>query len=283
MATNKKTLLIAGANGQLGNCLRELAPHSVHRFIFTDVNELDITSQDAVGSVLEFEKPDWVINCAAYTAVDRAESDHELAYLLNATAVKILAEESTKIGAGLVHISTDYVFKGDNAEPRQENDATEPQSEYGRTKLAGEEFAALNPKSIIIRTSWLYSLYGNNFVKTMRRLGAEKSEIGVVSDQWGSPTSAHDLAKAILVAIEEPVYGIYHFSNEGVTNWALFAEQIMEFSGLNCKVNHIATVDYPTPATRPQYSIMSKNKFSRTYSYDIAEWELSLEDVISKL
>lgn len=282
MATNK-TILVTGGNGQLGSCLRELADGTGYRFIFTDVADLDITSVDAVRTLMERERPDWVVNCAAYTAVDKAESEPDLALLLNATAVAILANEATKIEAGIVHVSTDYVFKGDNPEPRIETDATEPQSVYGVTKLAGEVQAAKNPKHIIIRTSWLYSVYGNNFVKTMRRLGAEKSEIGVVADQWGSPTSAHDLAKAILVAIEKPEYGVYHFSNEGITNWAIFAEQIMELSDLKCKVNHITTSEYPTPAKRPEYSIMSKTKFCNTFDYVIPEWEASLEDVIEKI
>lgn len=283
MATKKLTLLITGANGQLGNCLRELVTTSTHKFIFTDIAELDITNVEAVRSMMDSEQPDWVVNCAAYTAVDKAESEQDLAKLLNATAVSILADEAQKIGAGIVHVSTDYVFKGDNPEPRKEDDQTEPVSVYGKTKLEGEKYAAKNPKHIIIRTSWLYSIYGNNFVKTMQRLGAEKSEIGVVADQWGSPTSAHDLAKAILVAVENPTYGIYHFSNEGVTNWAIFAEEIMSLSGLNCKVNHITTADYPTPAKRPEYSLMSKEKFSKIFGVEVPEWEHSLEKVVHKL
>lgn len=282
MATNK-TILVTGGNGQLGNCLRELAVSSTHKFIFTDVAELDITSSVAVGAILESERPDWVVNCAAYTAVDKAESEPELARLINATAVGILADEAAKIGAGIVHISTDYVFKGDNPEPRIESDPTEPQSVYGVTKLEGEHLAARNPKHIIIRTSWLYSIYGNNFVKTMRRLGAERAEIGVVADQWGSPTSAHDLAQAILAAIEKPEPGVYHFSNEGTTSWAIFAEEIMSMSGLECKVNHITTSDYPTPAKRPEYSIMNKSKFVTQFGFIIPDWEVSLERVIQKL
>ena len=172
MTAKKLTLLVTGANGQLGNCLRELTATVPHKFIFTDVAELDITQMEAVRKLMEQEKPDWVINCAAYTAVDKAESDKALAELLNATAVQILADEAQKIGAGIVHISTDYVFKGDDPQPRKEDDFTDPQSVYGITKLQGERYAAKNPKHIIIRTSWLYSIYGNNFVKTMRRLGA---------------------------------------------------------------------------------------------------------------
>lgn len=282
METNR-TILVTGANGQLGNCLREIAPTTTHRFIFTDVTELDITSRDAVRAMFDRERPDWVVNCAAYTAVDKAESQPDLALLLNATAVEILATEAQKIGAAIVHVSTDYVFKGDNPEPRKETDPTEPQSVYGATKLDGEKAAALNPRHIILRTSWLYSIYGNNFVKTMRRLGTEKDEISVVADQWGSPTSAHDLARAIVTTIDKPEYGIYHFSNEGITNWAIFAEEIMTLSGLNCKVNHITTAQYPTAAKRPEFSIMAKAKFSSTFNVVIPEWEISLEDVVQKL
>lgn len=282
METNR-TILVTGANGQLGNCLREIAPTTTHRFIFTDVTELDITSRDAVRAMFDRERPDWVVNCAAYTAVDKAESQPDLALLLNATAVEILATEAQRVGAAIVHVSTDYVFKGDNPEPRKETDPTEPQSVYGATKLDGEKAAALNPRHIILRTSWLYSIYGNNFVKTMRRLGAEKSEISVVADQWGSPTSAHDLARAIITTIDKPEYGIYHFSNEGITNWAIFAEEIMTQSGLDCKVNHITTDQYPTAAKRPEFSIMAKDKFSSVFNVVIPEWEISLEDVIQKL
>lgn len=282
METNR-TILVTGANGQLGNCLREIAPTTTHRFIFTDVTELDITSRDAVRAMFDRERPDWVVNCAAYTAVDKAESQPDLALLLNATAVEILATEAQKIGAAIVHVSTDYVFKGDDPEPRKETDPTEPQSVYGATKLDGEKAAALNPRHIILRTSWLYSIYGNNFVKTMRRLGTEKDEISVVADQWGSPTSAHDLARAIVTTIDKPEYGIYHFSNEGITNWAIFAEEIMTLSGLSCKVNHITTAQYPTAAKRPEFSIMAKAKFSSTFNVVIPEWEISLEDVVQKL
>lgn len=277
------TILVTGGNGQLGSCLRELAPTVPHKFIFTDVADLDITNFEAVKSMFEAERPHWIINCAAYTAVDKAESDAELARKLNATAVEILAQAAHKIGAGIVHISTDYVFKGDNPQPRTEFDAVDPQSIYGITKLEGEKAAEHNEKHIIIRTAWLYSIYGNNFVKTMRRLGGEKKEISVVADQWGSPTSAHDLAKGIMVAVEKPVYGLYHFSNEGATNWAMFAEEIMTLSGLDCKVNHITTEQYPTAAKRPQFSLLSKDKFKETFSVEIPEWETSLHEVIKKL
>ncbi len=283
MAKKKLVILVTGANGQLGECLRELAPTVAHRFIFTDVEELDITSREAIDTILEGDSVDWVVNCAAYTAVDRAESEPEIAELLNATAVKHLAEATAKAGVGLLHISTDYVFRGEEPSPRSEQDAVDPQSVYGVTKLRGEEFAALNPKHMIIRTSWLYSIYGANFVKTMLRLGRERDSLGVVGDQWGSPTSAHDLAKAIIVALESPKYGTYHFSNEGATSWALFAEEIFALSGTECTVNHITTAEYPTAAKRPEFSLLSKHKFCSTFGVTIPEWEHSLEEVVAKL
>lgn len=280
---NKKKILVTGANGQLGCCLRDEAAKTSYEWVWTDIEELDITSPKAVAHLFELEKPDWVVNCAAYTAVDRAESEPEKAELLNATAAEILASQAAKIGAAMVHISTDYVFRGDNPQPLTEEEPTGPVSVYGRTKLQGEQAVALHPNHVIIRTSWLYSVYGNNFVKTMRRLGAEKSEISVVSDQWGSPTSAHDLAKAILEVIEHPVYGTYHFSNEGITNWALFAEEIFARSGIDCTVHHITTAEYPTAAVRPTFSLLSKQKFSQTYGAVLPEWESSLEQVIHHL
>lgn len=277
-------VIVTGSNGQLGSCLREIAPQYKNiKFIFTDIAELDITDEQSVRELFEREKPQWVINAAAYTAVDKAETDRELAHKLNATAVGILARESGRVGAGFIHISTDYVFDGKADKPLSETDEPNPQSVYGATKLEGEKLAAANAKCVILRTAWLYSIYGNNFVKTMRRLGAEKSEIGVVGDQWGSPTSAHDLAAAIVHIIKNPVYGLYHFSNEGATSWAIFAEQIMDLSGLNCEVNHISTAQYPTPAARPAFSLMSKQKFSDTFDFIIPEWEDSLEKVIDRL
>ncbi len=279
----KLTLLVTGANGQLGMSLRELAPTVRHKFIFTDIEELDITSPEAVETILNNEKPDWIINCAAYTAVDKAQSEEAMARELNATAVKILSERSAELGISLLHISTDYVFEGENPNPLKEDEPTNPQSVYGTTKLEGEGFAALNPKHIIIRTSWLYSAHGNNFVKTMQGLGATRSEISVVSDQWGSPTSADDLAKAIIVATEKPKYGLYHFAGEGATSWALFAEEIFALSGIDCTVNHITTEEYPTDATRPKFSLLDKHKFASTFAVTIPEWEASLEEVISKI
>lgn len=285
----KNRIVVAGANGQLGSCLRDIEQnYSQYEFIFTDIAELDITNENSVAKFFDEQHPKWVVNAAAYTAVDKAESDVDLARLLNATAVGILARQSAHVGAGFVQISTDYVFDGFGQTILTEEMETNPQGVYGVTKLEGEREAALNPKHIILRTSWLYSTYGNNFVKTMRRLGAEKAEIGVVADQWGSPTSADDLAQAIMMAIVKAdtgadVYGLYHFSNEGATCWADFAQLIMEYSDLTCLVNGISTAAYPTPAKRPAFSVMSKAKFTKTFDFVIADWELSLEKVIEKL
>jgi len=280
----KIKILVTGANGQLGNCLREIAEQTEHDFVFTDFEELDITDEKTVQDFVKQQQPDWIVNAAAYTAVDKAEGDLEKARLLNATAVGYLAKAAKNVEAGIVHISTDYVFKGDNPNPLTEEEMTAPVSAYGKTKLEGEILVQeYNADHIIIRTAWLYSIFGNNFVKTMQRLGAEKESLSVVSDQWGSPTSAHDLAKAILTAVEKPIPGIYHFTNEGVTNWALFAEEIMTLSALKCEIKHIATEEYPTPAKRPEYSILSKKKFKDTFKITIPEWEVSLEEVINKL
>lgn len=285
----KRRIVVTGANGQLGCCLRDLSEsYGSYDFIFTDVQELDITNQSDVAAFFEVQKPQWVINAAAYTAVDKAESDVELARLLNSTAVAILAEQSKRVEASLVHISTDYVFGATQRTLLQEESATNPQSVYGLTKLEGEQKAQINPKHIILRTSWLYSAYGNNFVKTMRRLGATSAQVRVVADQWGSPTSADDLAKGIMTAIVtadkgEDVYGIYHFSNSGSTSWAEFAQQIMDFSNLNCRVTSITTDQYPTAAKRPVFSVLDHSKFSKTFSFVMPDWRDSLKIVISKL
>lgn len=279
----KRTLLVTGADGQLGRSIRDISSKYNFKFIFTDLDELDITDRAAVEQMIEREQPYWVVNCAAYTDVDGAEGDRERAELINSSAVEILASSAEKFGAGIIHISTDYVFAGDDPMPRVEDDLAEPKSIYGATKLEGEMAATKNPKHIILRTSWLYSKYGKNFVKTMRRLGAERSSISVVSDQWGSPTSADDLAKAVLKVASTDKYGLYHYSNEGVASWALFAEQIMELSGLSCNVEHITTDQYPTAAKRPEFSIMSKSKFTKTFKVLIPEWEASLEELIHRL
>lgn len=289
----KNKIVVTGADGQLGRCLQDIATeYSQYQFVFTDIQTLDITNSDAVARFLDAECPGWVINAAAYTAVDKAQSEPDKARLLNATAVGFLARESARIGAGLVHISTDYVFRGEECKILTESAPTDPQSVYGITKLEGEREAQQNQRHIIFRTSWLYSAYGNNFVKTMRRLGAERDELSVVCDQWGSPTLADDLATAVMTAIAKldnmadsgpEVYGLYHFSNEGATSWADFAEQILDLSGVDCRVKSITTAEYGATAPRPLFSVMSKAKFSETFQAVIPEWELSLERLIERL
>ncbi len=277
-------VLVTGANGQLGNCIKEISNnYPQFEFVFTDIMQLDVTNQDDVDNYLNKLMPKWVINLAEYTAVDKAETETQKALLLNANAVDFLSEATTRIDAGLVQISTNYVYRGDNPSFLTENEIPSPISVYGITKFQGEIEAQKNPKHIIIRTSWLYSVYGDNFVKTMRKLGKEKSEINVTSDQWGNPTSAHDLAEVILSMISKPVYGIYHYSNEGVTNWAIFAEEIMTFSSLDCNVNHITTKEYHADADRPMYSLLDKSKISDTFELTIPEWEHSLELIINRL
>lgn len=280
----KTRILVTGSQGQLGSCISEIADkYTGFEFIFTDIKELDITNDEAVTLFINKNKPDWVINAAAYTAVDNAETETQKALLLNAKAVEYLSKATKDIDAGLIQISTDYVFRGDNPDLLTENDTPSPISVYGITKLQGELEAKKNPKHIIIRTSWLYSVYGTNFVKMMLKMGNENDELNIVSDQWGNPTSAHDLAIVILEAIKNPVFGIYHYSNEGITSWAIFAEAIMKYSNLSCKINHITSRDYPTDANRPEFSMMNKDKIKSDFEIEIPEWEYSLEKVIDKI
>lgn len=278
-------ILVTGANGQLGSEIRKISDqYSDLEFCFTDVAELNITNQEDVAQFLADYQPDYLINCAAYTAVDKAETDRETAYLLNARAVEILAAESGKLNCKMIHISTDYVFNGNGPRPYTENDPVDPQSVYGSTKLDGEILCqAKNPESMIIRTSWLYSAFGNNFVKTMIRLGSEKSEIGVIADQIGSPTNAADLARAILTIISSSlnathsfVPGIYHYSNEGVASWYDFTKAIFEIAEINCFVKPIASEDYPSPVKRPAYSVMNKSKIKTIFGLKIPHWRDSL-------
>lgn len=278
-------ILVTGANGQLGSEIRKISgEYADLEFCFTDVAELNITNQDDVADFLAELKPNYLINCAAYTAVDKAETDRENAYLLNARAVEILAEESAKLNCKMIQISTDYVFDGNGPRPYSENDPVDPQSVYGQTKLDGEKLCrAKNPESMIIRTSWLYSAFGNNFVKTMLRLGSEKSEIGVIADQIGSPTNAADLARAILTIISSVeqsdkmyVPGIYHYSNEGVASWYDFTKAIFDITHSACLVKPIASEDYPSPVKRPAYSVMNKSKIKTIFGLQIPHWRDSL-------
>ncbi len=282
-----KNILVTGANGQLGRALQESAESaSGFRFFFTDIDTLDITSKEAIVAYMEENRIQGVINAAAYTAVDQAESEINTAYHINAYAVRNLGAAAYERRIRLIHISTDYVFDGMNHRPYLETDGTRPMSAYGRTKLSGEVMLQeACPDAIIIRTSWLYSKTGNNFVQTMLRLGKEKEEIRVVFDQIGSPTYVGDLVGAIFAIMERSekgafVPGIFHFSNEGVCSWYDFAHKIMELARLRCRVIPIETKDYPTPAARPSYSVLNKAKIKETYNITIPHWEESLKKVI---
>ena len=278
-------LLITGANGQLGSEICNLAmSDNINSYIFTDIEELDITDLDAVCNYVQIQKPDYIINCAAYTAVDKAEEDIDLCTKINYHAVENIAKCAKNIGAKVVHISTDYVYGGDSSTPYLESDPTNPKSVYGSTKLRGE-IALMNilpEDSIIIRTSWLYSTYGKNFVKTMIMLGKEMERLNVVSDQRGTPTYARDLAKAIMhiVDAEKFVAGIYNYSNEGECTWYDFACEIHKIAGVESVVNPISTNEYPTKAIRPVYSVLNKSKIKRTFGLSIPNWKDSLNECI---
>lgn len=284
-------ILITGCNGQLGNEIQLLEKsNQQHDFYNTDVSELDITNRQAIVNFVEQNKIDGIINCAAYTAVDKAESNAELCTKLNSVAPSYLAEAIAQRGGWMIHISTDYVFDGTNHTPYKETVPTCPNSVYGSTKLEGEKAVlAKCHNSIIIRTAWLYSTFGNNFVKTMIRLGNEKSELGVIFDQIGTPTYAHDLAMAIMSIIgnlnkETFPSGIYHFSNEGAISWYDFAKAIHRIAGISdCKVRPLHTEEYPTPACRPAYSVLDKTKIKETFNIEIPYWEESLSKCIQKL
>ncbi|MDR1226458.1 MAG: dTDP-4-dehydrorhamnose reductase [Prevotellaceae bacterium] len=284
-------ILVTGANGQLGSEIKECAKSTVgFKFLFADVAELDITNITQVKAFCEQHKPNFIINCAANTAVDKIETEYASALGLNTSAVKDLAETAERIQAYFIHISTDYVFDGKNYLPYKEGDVTNPQTKYGISKWLGEKQALAYDKSMVIRTSWLYSTFGNNFVKTMLRLGAEKPTLNVVFDQVGTPTNAADLA-ACIVSIIAKVYsgksefisGVYHYSNEGVCSWYDFACEIMKFGKRPCKVVPIESRDYPTPAKRPYYSVLNKTKIKSTYGIEIPHWRSSLELCVSTL
>ena len=282
-----KNVLITGANGQLGNEMRVLSEaNKEYTYFFTDVAELDICNEQAVMDFVKANDINVIVNCAAYTAVDKAEENVELCTKLNADAVGYLAKAAEVNGAELVQISTDYVFDGTAHIPYQETEPTCPNSIYGSTKLAGEQNAlTLCSRSMVIRTAWLYSTFGNNFVKTMIRLGKERDTLGVIFDQVGTPTYARDLARAIFAAIRQGVVpGVYHFSNEGVCSWYDFTKAIHRIAGItDCKVNPLHTEEYPTPAKRPHYSVLDKTKIKNTYQIEIPYWEDSLKECISQM
>lgn len=286
--SNIYNVLVTGSSGQVGNEIKAISSDYSYNFFFTDRNNIDITSKDSIKEFCKTNNINVIINCAAYTAVDKAQSDEINADLINRKAVKKLALVSQELNIKLIHISTDYVFDGKNFKPYCEEFQTNPQSIYGKTKLDGEnEMRDINPKnSIIIRTSWVYSYYGNNFVKTMLRLGKEKEELGVIFDQIGTPTYAKDLAKIILdivPQIDNQKVEIYNYSNEGVLSWYDFAKEIMKMAKLNCKINPIETYQYPTPAKRPHFSLLNKNKIKSTFNIEIPYWKDGLDDCLRRL
>ena len=280
-------ILITGCNGQLGNEMQLLeSQYPQYQWYNTDVQDLDISNQQAIEQFVAAHEIDGIVNCAGYTAVDKAEENEELCAMLNQHAPAYLAAAVEKRGGWMVHISTDYVFDGTHHTPYVETDEPCPNSVYGRTKLAGEQEVMQHCKrSVIIRTAWLYSTFGNNFVKTMIRLGKERPELGVIFDQIGTPTYAGDLAKAIMAVVEKGIMpGIYHFSNEGVISWYDFTKAIHRLAGITtCHVRPLHTAEYPTPANRPHYSVLDKTKIKTVYGIEIPYWEESLKDCIEKL
>ncbi len=289
---NKIRILVTGANGQLGQELQFLSKqHPELHFLFTDVDTLDITKSGQADCFVEKNPVDYIINCAAYTAVDKAEEDRDNAFLLNTVAVDYLVDAAIKTDACLIHISTDYVFDGTKNIPYDEEDAAIPESMYGDTKNEGEKlilYAKVN--ALIIRTSWLYSTFGNNFVKTMLRLGNERDELKVIFDQVGSPTYARDLASTILEIIRKLKLNkktqsqeIYHYTNEGVASWYDFATEIFRIKNINCKTNPVDSSEFPTPAKRPHFSVLNKSKIKEDFGLTIPHWADSLREMLKNL
>jgi len=286
--TNKINILVTGSSGQVGSEIRELSKNYKYNFFFTTRDDLNITDEEEVYSFVKTNNINTIINCAAYTAVDKAEEDKLNSDLVNRKAVKKLAKISKENDIKLIHISTDYVFDGKAFKPYCEQFQTNPNSVYGQTKLDGElEMININPhNSIIIRTSWVYSSFGNNFVKTMLRLGKDKDELGVIFDQVGTPTYARDLAKAILDIlpnIKNDKVDIYNYSNEGVSSWYDFAKEIMKMAKIECNINPIETFQYPTPAARPHYSLLNKSKIKKDFDINISYWKDSLDECLKKI
>ena len=285
-------VLITGSNGQLGSEIRELAANYKELdFVFKDLPDLNICNFNLLQSFIIENNINAIINCAAYTAVDKAEEDAEIAEKVNSKGVLNLVNALNRVNGKLIQISTDYVFDGDHFSPYKESDPVSPIGVYGKTKRAGE-LAVINSAidSIVIRTSWLYSSYGNNFVKTMLRLGSEKENLGVIFDQVGTPTYARDLAKTCLEILCENSSkniskngNLYHYSNEGVTSWYDFAISIMELGGENCKVKPIQTKDYPTLAKRPHFSVLNKTKIKKDFDIEIPYWRDSLKECVEKI
>jgi len=277
-----KHILVTGANGQLGNCIRERSGDNPGlRFTFIDIETIDLTHVAEVPKYLALQSPDYIINCAAYTAVDQAESNQDTAFVVNAGIPQLLGAYCRDYNTKLIHLSTDYVYDGLQPFPHREDEPLLPVSVYGRSKLLGEQHLWENRNALVVRTSWLYSEFGNNFLKTMQRLGAERNEIGVVYDQIGSPTYAGDLAVVLLKIIHHSEIsgfsgGVYNYSNEGVCSWYDFAFEIMKSYKPGCKVHPLRTSAYPLPAKRPQYSVMDKSKIKITFGIDIPHWRDSL-------
>lgn len=283
------TILVTGANGQLGSEMQVISKNfPQHTFIFTDVDTLDITNESDLQNFFSKNSINYIVNCAAYTAVDKAEDNKEMAYAINCEAVRLLAKTAATHNAKFIHISTDYVFDGKSYVPYSEETPISPQSVYGQSKADGENAAmtVAAAQTAIIRTSWLYSSFGNNFVKTMLQLGVEKSELNVIFDQIGTPTYAADLAVAIMTIInaENFIPGIFHFSNEGVCSWYDFTIAIHKKAAItNCKVNPIESKDYPTKTPRPHYSVLNKSKIKQCYHFEIPHWENGLERCVNQL
>jgi dTDP-4-dehydrorhamnose reductase len=288
-----KTILVIGSGGQLGRSLNSIASnYPGYTFTFANRADLDLSDSSNITVFFQHHQFDLIINCAAHTAVDKAESEPELADQINHFAVKQLAEIATQKNTKLIHISTDYVFNGQQYRPYIETDDVMPQSVYGQSKLSGERalLVTLPNNGLIIRTSWVYSAYGNNFVKTMLRLGRERDALNVICDQVGTPTYAHDLAEAIMAKVNsesfnQPIFNseIYHYSNEGVCSWYDFAKTIFKLANIDCDVSPIETKDYPTPATRPHYSVLNKAKIKQTFKLTIPYWKESLLHCLNKL
>lgn len=282
-----KTILVTGANGQLGNEMRLLAEkYQGYNYCFTDIAELDICDEQAVDAFVAEHQVDIIVNCAAYTAVDKAEDNVALCERLNRFAPGYLAKAIQKRGGQLIQVSTDYVFDGTAHVPYRETHPTSPNSVYGSTKLAGEQEAMKYcPETMVVRTAWLYSSFGNNFVKTMLRLGHERDSLGVVFDQVGTPTYARDLAEALFAAIRQGIVpGIYHFSNEGVCSWYDFTQMIHRIVGItDCKLKPLHSEEYPAKANRPHYSVLDKTKIKETYGLEIPYWVDSLKECIDLL
>lgn len=284
-------ILVTGSEGQLGNELKVVSKNFYgYDFIFTDIDTLDITNAGHLAGFIDKNKPDWIINCAAYNQVDRAENEPEMANLLNALAVKNIAEAIHETDCRFIHISTDYVYDGKSSVPYNEDVPANPPSAYGKSKLAGEKYALLHHRSMVIRTSWLYSSFGNNFVKTILRNAREKESLSVVFDQTGSPTYAADLAGAIMFIVSGVIRnqialnaGIYNYANEGACSWYDFATEIIYEAGLKCHINPVLTRDFRREAQRPEYSVTDKSKIKDTYGLSIPHWRMSLKQCMKLL